>query len=522
MNLKVTRLHKFIRFAGICFVLLATILSAMVITVPSIANDDFIIVLDQSGSMREKEPGDPKGGYEKDPLQADKSRGAIDALNSIANDMLKEGDYFTLITFGDASDVTFSQELNYEHERDLFNRKIETLQFKDQRTDILAGIKKATDLLVSMDTPQRRKILVMITDGINEPPDDSPYKTPEAQKRVYEELRETIRKHNWDIALVGLGEYTDIADIAQKLNLPTSNAIIMDEFQDSRDIMGKLRDIVGDMQEARVEMEAKELKLRLKPKLLGGYEIGQETLSLTSFYNKEVDIQLNPQIPLQIEGSDTLQVTVSPLQLTLAPQQSAALSLTFTFNGKRPDEGRVSGNFTFQFTDTSRQFFPHDGKFEVLLPSWWEVYGLLAAAAIVFVLLVLGFIIWAIRRAQVPEVRIIVTADESPLGSPMTLRRNETFSIANGDFSSNVVPAKGLSCKTAATVKYLGRRKFEIKAAEAKILVEGKELDHLQIGMEKYFDLEDSDGKKLRSVMITKPGKGGDIFGGSGGGDDIF
>jgi hypothetical protein len=47
--------------------------------------------------------------------------------------------------------------------------------FWDQKNRYLAGIKTATDLMVSMHTPERRKCLLVVTDGVDEPPEDSPY-----------------------------------------------------------------------------------------------------------------------------------------------------------------------------------------------------------------------------------------------------------------------------------------------------------------------------------------------------------
>ncbi len=79
------RLSKYVGF-----MLLVLASSIMVIATPSVASDDFIFVLDQSGSMREKVPGEPKKGYEPDPLKANKSKGAIDALNSVADNILSQ------------------------------------------------------------------------------------------------------------------------------------------------------------------------------------------------------------------------------------------------------------------------------------------------------------------------------------------------------------------------------------------------------------------------------------------------
>jgi hypothetical protein len=125
----------------------------------------------------------------------------------------------------------------------------------------------------------------------------------------------------------------------------------------------------------------------------------------------------------------------------------------------------------------------------------------------------------AIRRSQVPEIRIAVTANDKPLGDPMTLRRKESFNIANGYFEGRSVSARGLNCKVAAKVRYMGRRKFEIEAVEAKIIDEGRELERMKIGMDTFFDLKDNDGKVLHLITISKPGRESDPFGGSDGRD---
>ena len=96
----------------------------------------------------------------------------------------------------------------------------------------------------------------------------------------------------------------------------------------------------------------------------------------------------------------------------------------------------------------------------------------------------------------------------------MTLKTGERFSIANRYFEGPSVSAKGLSCKIAATVTYLGRKKFEIRSEEAKIVDEGKEAESLKVGMNGFFDLKDQEGNLLRSLMIGEPGSGSDPFGG--------
>ena len=160
------------------FTTISLIILVWAINVPAIVNDDFIIVLDQSGSMREQVPGKP-GKYVNDPLLAKKSSGALAAIDFVVKDLLRVGDYFVLITFGDKPKLILSQQIRYEHERELLKGRTYQLTFRDKHTDILAGIREATDILSSLQTSQRRKIMVMITDGINEPPKDSPFANPE-------------------------------------------------------------------------------------------------------------------------------------------------------------------------------------------------------------------------------------------------------------------------------------------------------------------------------------------------------
>ena len=160
-----------------CFILTILWMSLLIGSrLPAEAQDDFIVILDQSASMREKTPGD-RSAYQQDPLQAPKSREAIKAINEMVTTLLREGDYLVLITFGNQAEVGQSQIIRYRHERDLIRRYTQRLPFRDNHTDITAGLKAARDVLEQLNTPERRKILVLITDGINNPPPNSPYRT---------------------------------------------------------------------------------------------------------------------------------------------------------------------------------------------------------------------------------------------------------------------------------------------------------------------------------------------------------
>jgi Mg-chelatase subunit ChlD len=484
-------------------------------SLPVVANDDFIIILDHSASMREKQPGNPSA-YLQDPLSAPKSREAVKAINDVVINLLREGDYFALIIFGNHAELVISQVIRYQHERVLIQRQCNQLRFDDRKTDIVAGIKAAGDLLAWLNTPMRRKILVLITDGMNDPPVDSLYKTSERQQEVFQNFREAIRLRGWNVNMVGLGAHTDIPKIADDLGLSKNRVFALDDLK-SGQIEKSLGDLLKKEQRARIELreETVNVKIRLQPRLLGGYKVSETKQVLTSYFNKPVEVRFNTRRPLVLQGAKGLHISITPLNLNLVPNQPTTLTLSVSFDGRRPEEGRINGSYSFKLAEESLRFYPQHGKIEAILPSWWESYGSLTIAAASGFVILLGCLGWIVRRTRVPEVRVLVTSNNGPLGEPITLRRGENFKIANNQFVGRVVPATGLSCNTAAIVRYLGLRKFELIAEEAKINQLEHTFDRLTVGIDVPFDLKDREGKVLRDVMISKPGRVGDIFGGS-------
>ncbi len=484
----------------------------------AVANDDYIILLDQSASMREKQPGNSKIGYDEAD-KAIKSSGAVRAIYDVV-DLLKEGDYFSLITFGNKAELFTSQAIEYRHERDLIKRQASRMRFDDNKTDIAAALKEASVVLESLNTPQRRKILIMITDGMSDPPAGSPFATVEQQQKLYQQLKDSIRFSKWNVVLLGLGAHTNVGDIAVQLGLPLGNTLVVNDYQSSEAIRSEIASRVKQQRDARVELTDKTviekgLELQLRPGLLGGYSDQKTGLTLKSTFPNPVKVQLQTQQPLNITGDAGLLVKPSVLDLTLNPEQTVELPLNVSYQGDHPPQGYREGTITFRFAEGTTPFYPAAIGMRLILPGWWDVYGLWAVLAMLAALILATLIGWYIYRAQAPEVRIAVLAGNQRLGEPITLKRGESFSIANNEFIKKSVPATGLNCKTAATVKYLGRHQFEISADEAKILSDGKEYDHLAVHLDSLFDLKDRTGKTLHTVMLTKPDRAIEFLGAS-------
>ena len=255
------------------------------------------------------------------------------------------------------------------------------------------------------------------------------------------------------------------------------------------------------------------VKFQLKPRFFGGYEAGGDSLTLISYFDKKVDIAFDKNNPIRMDNNDNIIATVAPLNLTLTSQKPDNLNIEIMFQGKRPEGGRITGNFSFQFSRSSTLFYPYHGSYEINLISWWELHGLTAIIATCCSILFIGFTFWAIRRKKVPQLRFIITSEKGSLCEPMTLKIKDTLVIGNGLLGENFAIAKGLSCQRAVQLKYLGRRKFRIESEEAVILKDKKEVSQLNIGMNEVFNLKDENGNILNGVSITEPEKADDVFG---------
>src|SRR5262245_13009235 len=232
--------------------LCSSLLVAVLAGLPARAQDDIVIVLDRSKSMLEKEPGNPAAGYHPTPMAARKSQEAIRSIDAAVSSTIDLGDYFSLVTFGNGTDLFLAQALNHVHEREIMARQLGGLAFEDGKTDIVAGLKAGADLLASLGHPERRKILVLITDGENDPPAKSPYAAPTVQARVLAELGARSRDNNWNVSLIGLGGQTGVASIEKGLGLKDRTFVLKDERPG--EIEKKLGEIFFKGKKRRIEL----------------------------------------------------------------------------------------------------------------------------------------------------------------------------------------------------------------------------------------------------------------------------
>jgi hypothetical protein len=161
---------------------------------------DVFVILDVSGSMINQN----KFSNVKEYLSGE----VIDGL-------LKNGDTFSFITFGDYAAERFSRSVNSDSDRESIRTDIAKIEPDHNYTDIGMAMEKLAELLEQREQSGVRRVILFITDGLNAPPPGSPYSGKDlALDERFRSLGEKISRGGWFLYVIGIGGQTDAQAIA--------------------------------------------------------------------------------------------------------------------------------------------------------------------------------------------------------------------------------------------------------------------------------------------------------------------
>ncbi len=129
-----------------------------------------------------------------------------DTVNYLIGDLLKQhlaaSDGFHLLTFANYPEIELTLEIEGQGEVNEALDRVLLLQPLGQYTDLVTALKFVYSYTSSVRQDSTKKILVL-TDGIHDPPPGTPYTLSESvYKDVAAEVAEDIRRKGWDITLV--------------------------------------------------------------------------------------------------------------------------------------------------------------------------------------------------------------------------------------------------------------------------------------------------------------------------------
>ena len=130
-------------------------------------------------------------------------------IGGILESHLTTGDRFHLITFADTPEIEVSKEIRGQKDLDDTLAYVRILQPMGQYTDLLLALMFLDTYVEDLSLVTRKKILIL-TDGIHDPPPDSPFYglTEEMVRQRIEEFSRELRKKGWDFHILSLNGNT--------------------------------------------------------------------------------------------------------------------------------------------------------------------------------------------------------------------------------------------------------------------------------------------------------------------------
>jgi hypothetical protein len=128
-------------------------------------------------------------------------------ISKILTDYLHKGDTFHLLRFADTPSFEIAEKYEADTSLAIVLQKLLLLKQKllfGRYTDILSGIEYLIHYAETLPQ-ERKKLLILLTDGVNDPPPESPFYGM-SQSQVLDRLKElsqkTIDKYGWTVRII--------------------------------------------------------------------------------------------------------------------------------------------------------------------------------------------------------------------------------------------------------------------------------------------------------------------------------
>jgi len=164
---------------------------------------DVIIALDKSKSMAEN----------------NKIEAVKEYVNSyIIDQLLIEGDFFLVVAFYGQTEIPISMTIRSDEDKERAKAIIAQLLGDGVYTDIGNALDVLGEQVEKYSRPDRKKYLLLITDGIQEAPPESKYYSPDGSfNHAFLENTKIIQMKGWKVHILGVGVGEEARQLAEEL-----------------------------------------------------------------------------------------------------------------------------------------------------------------------------------------------------------------------------------------------------------------------------------------------------------------
>ncbi len=293
--------------------------------------------------------------------------------DSLLRSLLIPGDHLIVMAFYGKTEMIIDETVVSDADKSRLIDTISKIQANGRFTDIGNAL-DSLHRLVSTWESDRRRYLLLITDGIQEAPKDSIYYTPDGSfNHEFLINAKTIQMSGWKIQILGIGTETAARKIAEELS-------------------GIYAEIPGDATAEEISERIPDflgvISLEGRPVFTAVGRDGSSSVMITlrsEGYSTERIVEIGG---LTLEaGGRTLSILRQPVSITIPPRSSVSSRMDVILPGI---EGSTTGILTFVITgDTPITPGAVEVEFEMKTPLPWMFIAIAGGCALIVLLVIL-------------------------------------------------------------------------------------------------------------------------------------
>ena len=372
---------------------------------------DVIIALDKSKSMAEN----------------DKIEAVKEYVNSyIIDELLIEGDFFLVVAFYGQTEIPISTIIQSDEDKERAKAIIAQLLGDGVYTDIGNALDVLGEQVEKYARPERKKHLMLITDGIQEAPPESKYYSPDGSfNHAFLENTKIIQMKGWKVHILGVG----VGEEAQKL---------ADELAGTYTDLSEQPTVEELVEKTGEFLSALEVS---GPVTLGPVDYrGRSRVSLSvesKGYTEDQTVDISG-IRLTLPDGMEKNILEESASFTFPPEETKDLGISVRIPAA-VDAGDHTGSLRFEFSGEKR-FLPVVTQVDYHVKSFFENFWWWMLIALAVLILIVLLILLLVRRLKKAKYRFqLVTGskkEDQPVhkikeGKPLYLEIAEGAVIVN-------------------------------------------------------------------------------------------
>lgn len=345
---------------------------------------------------------------------------------SIVGNLLNPEDQLVLIAFYGNAEAVFMGAV--DEDMSFARAAVDEIEADGRFTDIGNALDTLWDTIPLVEIEGRRKYLLLITDGIQEPPPESKYYSTEvAFNHEFLKDAKEIRKEGWKIHILGIGAGSAAQELAEELSgtfVEVGEEPTVEELEASTPELLGIVELVGTPRIAKVKGD-------------GSSEI---SLTVASKGYSSVQRIAIERLTLEIDGASVASELTEALRVEIEPESTALIEVPLLIESDLA-AGSHQGVLTFSF-DGQAAFTPSSVAVEFTVRTFiGNNIWILPAGALVVVALFAAAMMLARRGGSLAFLCEI--ADGPARKRAYKLKFKERLFLIDGVMGFNILPSAG-------------------------------------------------------------------------------